>query len=391
MPKVKLTKRAIEKLPAPDPSGKQTLWWDEDLRGFAVLCSGRTNSKTYIVQRDRPGGGSTQRVTVAAVNELSLAEAREHAAAMLVAMRRGEDPKHRAATGTLQQVLNAYLEARRDLRPTTANEYRYSVQRYLRPLLGRPLGEITREKVEKRHSEVGEEHGPAAANGCMRALRLLWNWQADRDPDLPANPVRLRGQWFPNPRRERLVGADKLPAFFGAVNKLSNPVARDYLLLLLFTGLRRSEAASLTWDDVDLVQKVIRVPASRTKAGRKLDLPMSGFVYDLLAARREIGRDKFVFPSSGKNGHLAEPKFPLRRVADASGVEVSAHDLRRTFITVAESTDISPLALKALVNHSLGNDVTSGYVQMTAERLREPAEKVANRMGALCKITESSS
>jgi hypothetical protein len=60
--------------------------------------------------------------------------------------------------------------------------------------------------------------------------------------------------------------------------------------------------------------------------------------------------------------------------------------LRRTFITVAESTDISPLALKALVNHSLGNDETSGYVQMTVERLREPAERVANRMSVLCKI-----
>jgi hypothetical protein len=42
----------------------------------------------------------------------------------------------------------------------------------------------------------------------------------------------------------------------------------------------------------------------------------------------------------------------------------------RTF-TVAEATDISPMALKALVNHSLGSDVTSGYIQITAERLRE--------------------
>jgi integrase len=164
-------------------------------------------------------------------------------------------------------------------------------------------------------------------------------------------------------------------------------VARDYLLLLLFTGLRRSEAASLRWVDVDLSEKVIRLPAARTKAGRKLDLPMSRFVYDLLDARRDIGNADWVFPSNSEGGHLVEPKFFLRQVAETSGVEVSAHDLRRTYITVAESTDISPLALKALVNHSLGSDVTSGYVQMTAERLREPAQKVANRLSALCKIT----
>ena len=73
-------------------------------------------------------------------------------------------------------------------------------------------------------------------------------------------------------------------------------------------------------------------------------------------------------------------------MAAACGIEISAHDLRRTFITIAESADISPLALKALVNHALGSDVTSGYVQMTTERLREPAQKVADKMKGCCGI-----
>ena len=45
-----------------------------------------------------------------------------------------------------------------------------------------------------------------------------------------------------------------------------------------------------------------------------------------------------------------------------------------------------PLALKALVNHAIGGDVTEGYVQMTVERLREPAQKVCDRMIELCGI-----
>ena len=49
---------------------------------------------------------------------------------------------------------------------------------------------------------------------------------------------------------------------------------------------------------------------------------------------------------------------------------------------------MSPLALSALVNHSLGRDVTSGYVVMTAERLREPAQRVCNRIKALCGISD---
>jgi len=221
----------------------------------------------------------------------------------------------------------------------------------------------------------------------MRALRVLWNFVAERVPDLPPNPVRrLRRQWFAVPRRERLVRADELPAFYAAVQALPNVVARDYLIFLLFSGLRRQEAASLQWENIDFAQRVIRLPAARTKAGRKLDLPMTDVVRDLLVARRALGKETFVFPANSKAGHLMEPKFPLELVAKASGIRVSVHDLRRTFITAAESADISPIALKALVNHSLGGDVTSGYVVMTAERLREPAQRVADKLKALCGI-----
>jgi integrase len=226
----------------------------------------------------------------------------------------------------------------------------------------------------------------------MRTLRLLWNAaaeDADDDETLPANPVRLKKRWFDVERRERMVRSDQLPAFYKAVNKLPSRTARDYLLLLLFTGLRRREASTLRWDDVDSPTAIIRLPASTTKAGRKLDLPMSSFVRELLdvrCANATEAANKFVFPADSRSRHIEEPKFPLGLVAKATGIAVSVHDLRRTYITVAESADISPIALKGLVNHSLGNDVTSGYIQMPIERLREAAEKVCERMKQLCEV-----
>ena len=94
-----------------------------------------------------------------------------------------------------------------------------------------------------------------------------------------------------------------------------------------------------------------------------------------------------MFPSSGKSGHIAEPKFPLAAVREATGIDVSAHDLRRTFISVAASTDITPWSLKALVNHSLGTgDVTAGYIQITVDQLRRPAQQVTDRLKLLCKF-----
>jgi integrase len=397
MPTVKLTEKSVARLKAPDPSGRQVLHWDAELKGFGVLCSGVTSTRSYVVQRALPGG-RTRRVTVASVAELPLRDARDRAAKILVDMRTGIDPKAglRGGGGALHQVLESYLRARPSLAERSKAGYRDVVTRYLTPWLDRPLRSITPDDVEERHQKISEDieaagrySGHATANAAMRAFKVLWNYAADRDPTMPQNPVRrLKRQWFNVKPRERHVRADELPRFYAAVCSLPNPVARDYLLLLLFTGMRRSEAAGLRWDDVDILHRVIRVPAAKTKSGKKLDLPMSDFVFGLFMERQRLGRDKFVFPANGKSGHIEEPKFPLKLVEDACGIKVSAHDLRRTYVTVAESADISPTALRALVNHSLGRDVTSGYVQMTAERLRQPAQGVAAKMTELCGIRQ---
>ena len=101
MSRIKLTMHAIAKLAAPTASGKPVVHWDTDLKGFAVICSGISNSKAYIVQRDLSGGRS-RRVTIAKTNEMTLTNAKVRAAKILVEMRDGKDPKAKHA-GTLQE------------------------------------------------------------------------------------------------------------------------------------------------------------------------------------------------------------------------------------------------------------------------------------------------
>jgi integrase len=387
MPKIKLTQRVIARIEAPQPGGKPVLFWDLDLKGFGVLASGKTNVKSFIAQRDLPNG-KTRRITIAAVVEMTLTKAREHAAAILVDMRRGIDPKAaRRGVATLKQTLDTYLAACKDLRPSTVRSYRRAVEDYLKDWADLPLRDISADMVEACHHRIGAQIGEATANNVMRTFRALHNFAAERIADLPPNPVerRLRRQWFAVAARTRMVRFEQLPAFYRAVSELPSPVARDYLLLLLFTGLRRSEVASLTWTDIDLVGRLIRIPGSRTKSGRKLDLPMSSLVHDLLVARRSQSRSNYVFDADSKSGHLEEPKFALAMVAEASGIAISCHDLRRTFATVAEHSEVSPLALKAMLNHSVGKgDVTQQYIQLSAEQLRGPVQKVCNKLMELC-------
>ena len=206
---------------------------------------------------------------------------------------------------------------------------------------------VTREMIEDKLKKIakgvameGQYSGHATANGAMRCFRAIYNFAADRAPatnPLPQNPVKLKKVWLAVAPRTRSLSNGDVAKFYDSVCPLPNQVASDYLLLLLFTGLRRREAAGLRWEHVDLKDRVIRLPSSSTKAKRPLDLPMSDFVCDLLVARRALGSAAgWVFPAPSKSGHIEEPKFHLRQVHAACGIEVSCHDLRRTFVTVAD-------------------------------------------------------
>jgi integrase len=414
MPNLKLTETSIRKLKAPDPSGRQTLYWDWDdrphseaVRGFGVLVSGRTNTKSYVVQRELHG--KTRRVTLGDVAKYEalgrpLEDIRNEAADMLESMRKGIDPKAQRrrdseANVTLRATLDKYL-ANQELSAASRRHYRHMVEKWLADWLDRPLRDVTREMVEqrfrkiktevaKRGSDNGRfqsEPGAATANATMRALKILWNYASDSAPTLPPNPVKLK-RWYKVPARERHVSGDQLPAFYQATSQLANRAMRDYLLLVLFTGLRRDEAAGLRWSDIDFSQRIIRLPAHRTKAQRKLDLPMSDYVHALLVARRALGyENQYVFPGNGRTGHLSNPKDALHKVAEACGVRVTTHDLRRTFVTVASQCRIPPMALAGLVNHSPGKSITAGYSQISTADLSDAMQIVTDRMKQLCGV-----
>jgi integrase len=411
----KLTKRVVEGLPAPHPSGKQVLVWDTDLKGFGVLLSGATGTKTYVVQRKLPGG-LTRRVTIGACNAIPLDDkkdggkvvlegARSRAQRVLGDFYSGVDPKAERRKSaqrekTLRQALDGYLATNTGLAERSRDGYRRSVERYLRAWLDMPLREITREMVENRHRDIaaetaksgrsggGDNTGRATADGAMRSLRAIYNHAHDSDPSLPPNPVRLRKAWFNVQARETFLSGDQLPAFYAALNDIANQVQADYLRLVLFTGLRRGSAGALRWEQVDFASRVIRLPAVQMKGGkRRLDLPMSDYVRDLLVARRALGNDGgFVFPADSRSRHIEEPREALDRVREMTGIGITCHDLRRTYATHAEEADISVMALKALVNHTIGGDVTENYVRLTVDRLREPAQRVCDRLKMLCGI-----
>lgn len=379
---MRLTIQSIERL-APPASG-QAFYRDETLKGFALRVT--SGCKAFVVEKRI--GGKVRRITLGKYPALKPETARRMAQELLGKIAAGLDPvaerqANEASAVTLAEVFEAY-QAARALKPKTLHEYKRLMTTALASWRSQPMRSITRDMVAEHFQAMTTASGPALANLAMRLLRALFNFAQATQPTITENPVRRLSDtraWNRIDRRRSTIKLHEMAAWYKAAR--TTP-AGDYLILVLFTGLRRQEAASLRWTDIDLPGRALTV--RDTKNGTPHALPLPGFLADMLARRKELVGSSFVFPGDGASGHLVEPRKSIEGITKETGIAFSVHDLRRTFATVAESLDIPAYTLKRLLNHASGNDVTGGYVVIGVERLRQPMERIAAELCKAMKI-----
>lgn len=388
----KLTKTFIESIPFPETG--QTFFRDSQLKGFGVRVG--KNSKVYFAESKIDH--KTVRVTIGHHGLFTSEQARLEARSILGMMARGINPNdvdkaRKAKSVTLAEVYQAYLVARSSLKPRTIYDYDRFMKTHYLDWNNKPITEISKDMIERKHREIGER-SEAQANLSMRFMRALFNFAIGQyedslgNPTISDNPVKRISQtraWYRVDRRQTVIKPYDLPAWFKAVyalptlsNGLNREAVRDYLLLLIFTGLRREEGLALQWRDIDFKAKTLTIPDPKNRQAHTL--PLTEFLFELLKNRHinNLEGSAFVFEGRGIKGYMDDPNKQMKLVIESSGVTFTPHDLRRTFITIAESLDISAYALKRLANHKMTNDVTAGYIIGDAERLRLPMQQVTD-------------
>lgn len=207
---------------------------------------------------------------------------------------------------TLEEVFQGYLNARKSLKPKTLYDYKNMMRLAFPDWRKKTLLSITKDKVVKYHEKLGLKHGPAYANHAMRVLRALFNFAIGQYEDVAGrsliteNPVRWLSQaraCYRVERRQTFIKSHELAAWSQGVMDLQNETLRDYLMLVLFTGLRRQEAAQLQWSQVDLKAKTLTI--SDTKNRETHTLPLSDFLHRLLARRQQSSTNDYVFSDPG--------------------------------------------------------------------------------------------
>jgi len=373
---------------------------DSSLIGFSIRIT--KSKKTFQVRRKR--GGKDIRVKIGEYPVMNLKQAKDRAFRILSDIENGINPNeqrkaHENQAVNLITVFNAYLDSK-TLKDKTVIGYKQVISCYLKEWHNKPLIKLNEDEVKYIHQQVSKR-SKAQADLMARVLRAIFNFAkyeyrgTDDSFIFNDNPVKIlthRRQWNHVPRKQTRIRPTELKQYLFTVNEVRNNPEYDRFSrsvcdaveFALFTGLRKQEVLNIEWQRINLKDGYFWL--DETKNGDPLELPITDTLRKILircwAERDETSRYVFVSKTAGQP--IKEPKYVLAKINALlkenmpKWNDIHWHDLRRTYATLAETVNVGGYTLKRLLNHRVrrSNDVTAGYVILSADELRDPAKKI---------------
>jgi len=340
---------------------------DRVLCGFCLKVGART--KTFLVATSVRG--KQFRHTLGRWPLLSVEEARDRAMALLRDCRRGVMPERTEKAfkshPTLAEVLPDYCAAKK-LKESSCKRYDSFFRTHFAEWLQRPVDDLRQRSFAEHCHQFAQTKGAALVElgrGVMGAVIKYVNAVHGLDLTTPFTKLAAAGLMPERAKpRPRTLEISDLPEWRRAVDTLPEP-QRHCLMLLLYTGLRRSECAGLTREQVDFEKGLINIPM--TKNGKPHSLPITPLMHPILRRCCEglAGSQKLFNGVSVE--HLAEmairagaPKFML-------------HDLRKLHASIAKNIGTDDSFIRRILNHSAPkNDVLNrNYISISYKDLEK--------------------
>lgn len=393
MPKLLLTKRNIDsKKHIPPVEKGQVDYFDTEVKGL-MLRVGKT-SKTFYVQVDvldpATGKYKTVKEKLGAYGEWTPEQVRTEAPQIIRRLREGK-PAQEEAPPTLQALYDRYLKDK-NLSKGTETLYKGYVPRLFASWLELNLSQLEKalapEIVIDRFQQIRETCGPGAANNSFKCLQAIINYGEILYPQfITRNPVKVLSraeQWVKMGGRDDYLEPGHFKTF--ADGLLSNtPVHRDCYLFALFHGIRPQESYALRWDAVDFEKGVVTFKHDTERSKRTYTVPLSTQSREILKRREEGAEEgqEYVFPKQGArntHAHLILRSDDLKR---KTGLDLTVHGLRRTFITTGERLRLRREDINLLTGHVDSSVTGKHYSKLTPADLKPTLQAITNEIERL--------
>ena len=307
------------------------------------------------------------------VRDVSLAEARERAAAARQRLAAGESPKQsRRTTGEASFAACAeHLIA--SLRPSWrsalhAQQWRDTLLKDSARLAPIPVDKITTEDVLGVLAPMWQTKRSTAERLRGRIERVLDAAKArGLRPESLANPARWRGHLdHILPKRQRVepphhaaLPFAEVPAFMCELRACGGVAARA-LEFVVLTAARSGEVLGARWPEFDLAAGVWTVPAARMKGGREHRVPLSRAALAILQPLHKSRVSELVFP--GRSGQLDRTTMRTLLGRRLNRPDVTPHGFRSSFRDWASETTTFPHEVcEQALAHTVGSAVERAY------------------------------
>src|SRR6266436_7618845 len=267
MPRIKLTKSAIDALPTP---AADMVYWDAVCPGFGVKVTPKGRKVFIVLYRTGGAGSKLRKYTVGPYGRVTLHQARVAAQKVFAAKLEGRDPaaekreaKRRIVADRVEDLLEMFIAQR-----LSQNRSGGEIARLLRREVGKTWGgrsihEIGKRDVVEVVTAIAQRGAPVAANKALKTTKTFLRWCVGRAvlDQSPADGVPLPAKEV---ARDRVLTDPELAQVILAARTMGGPYG-GIVELLALTGQRREEAAGSTWDEFDLDQRIWTLPKVRTR------------------------------------------------------------------------------------------------------------------------------
>ena len=331
--------------------------------------------------------GRTTRIKIGKVGEVKLFEARKQAEDMRHMAAHGEQPTNKRQIDLKDITLKTFFE--QYYKPNHSDVFKkrnsqLADQRLfnntMASLHSRKLLSITRGDIELLHIALKKNIGIHTANRMLSLVRHMYNkaieWgMIPRNSENPAIGIKK----FPEKSRDRFMSGDEICRFFKALETIPNDVFRDYVMLSLLIGQRRSDILALRWLDIDFENGQAYFAAP--KNGEPIRVPLSTQAIKLLRQMHARRTSDWLFPSqTSASGHYEEPKKTWQNLLARAGIEnLRLHDLRRTLGSYEAIAGASLHIIGKSLGHKSPNS-TMVYARLDNDPVRDAIQKATDKM-----------